>query len=57
MRQPAKTTTANLPVWKKVLFSLILLVSFPIAGIPAIEGVGYAIIHFKYGVPGKTYGL
>lgn len=30
---------------------------FPVAGILAIEGVGYAIIHFKYGVPGKTYGL
>ncbi|MDO8973656.1 SGNH/GDSL hydrolase family protein [Reyranella sp.] len=57
MTQPAKTTTATLPLWKKILFSLILLVGFPVAGILAIEGVGYAIMHFKYGVPGKTYGL
>lgn len=57
MTQSAKTTTANLPLWKKILFSLILMIGFPLAAILAIEGAGYAIMHFKYGVPGKTYGL
>lgn len=57
MTQSARTTTANLPIWKKILFSLIIAVGFPIAGILAIEGAGYAIIHFMYGVPGKSYGL
>ena len=46
MTQSAKTT-ATLPLWKKILFSLSLLVGFPVAAILAIEGVGYAIIHFK----------
>ena len=57
MTQSARTTTANLPIWKKILFSLIIAVGFPVAGILAIEGAGYAIIHFMYGVPGKSYGL
>jgi len=57
MTKPPKTTSASLPLWKKILFSLIIAVGFPVAGILAIEGVGYAIMHFKYGVPGKTYGL
>lgn len=57
MTPPAKTTTANLPLWKKILFSLIIAVGFPVFAILAIEGAGYAIIHFKYGVPGKSYGL
>lgn len=57
MTQTAKTTTAALPLWKKILFSVILLVGFPVAGILAIEGAAYAVVHFKYGVPGKTYGL
>ena len=39
----AQTTKGpDLPLWKKVLFSLILVVGFPIAVILAIEGAGYA---------------
>jgi hypothetical protein len=57
MTKAATTTTANLPLWKKILFSLILLVGFPVAGLLAIEGAAYAVMHFKYGVPGKSYGL
>ncbi|WP_020695387.1 SGNH/GDSL hydrolase family protein [Reyranella massiliensis] len=54
----AQTTKGpDLPLWKKVLFSLILVVGFPVAVILAIEGAGYAILHFKHGVPGKSYGL
>jgi lysophospholipase L1-like esterase len=54
----AETTKGPaLPLWKKVLFTLIIAVGFPVAFILAIEGTGYAIIHFKNGVPGKSYGL
>lgn len=54
----AQTTKGpDLPLWKKILFSLILVVGFPVAFILAIEGAGYAYIHFKQGVPGKSFGL
>ena len=49
--------TGDLPLWKKTLFTLIIAVGFPVAGILAIEGIGYAIMHLEHGVPGKTYGL
>ena len=54
---PQTTRSLDLPLWKKILFSLILVVGFPVALLLAIEGAGYAYLHFKYGVPGKTYGL
>lgn len=51
------TERPDLPLWKKVLFGLILVVGFPVLIILALEGAGYAYMHFKYGVPGKSYGL
>lgn len=49
--------SADLPLWKKILFSLILVVGFPVFVILAIELAGYTYIHFASGVPGKSYGL
>lgn len=57
MRQSAKKTAPDLSLWKKILFSSILLVGFPTVAILAIEGAGYTVMHLRYGVPGKTYGL
>ena len=57
-RMPHTTEDANeLPLWKKVLFTLILAIGLPFVLILAIEGAGFAIVHFKHGVPGKSYGL
>lgn len=57
-RTPHTTKDATeLPLWKKVLFTLILAIGFPVVAVLAIEGAGYAILHFKHGVPGKSYGL
>jgi lysophospholipase L1-like esterase len=49
--------TPNLPLWKKMLFSFILIFGIPVSVVLAIEGVGCAIIHWNYGVYGKSYGL
>lgn len=51
------TERPDLPLWKKILFTLILVVGFPVAIVLAMEVAGHAYIHFRYGVPGKTYGL
>ena len=51
------TERPDLPLWKKILFTLILVVGFPVAIVLAMEIAGHAYIHFRYGVPGKTYGL
>ena len=54
------TDTAKMPdlqVWKKILFGFLMIVGLPIILILGVEGVGRAIIHLKYGVTGKAYGL
>ena len=47
----------DLPLWKQILFGFIMIFGLPIIFILGVEGVGLAIIHLKYGVPGKSYGL
>jgi hypothetical protein len=47
----------NLPLWKQILFGFVMIVGLPIIFVLGVEGVGLAIIHLKYGVPGKSYGL
>ncbi len=47
----------DLPVWKKILFGFFMIVGLPIIFILGVEGVGRAIMHLKYGVIGKTWGL
>lgn len=50
-------TVQTLPFWKRALFAFILLVVFPALLILGAEGFGRVIIYWKYGVPGKSYGL
>jgi lysophospholipase L1-like esterase len=47
----------DLPLWKQILFGFVMIVGLTIILILGVEGVGLAIIHLKYGVPGKSYGL
>ena len=50
----------GLPVWKQIVFGffmIVIIVGLPIILILGVEGVGRAIIHLKYGVAGKSYGL
>src|SRR5262249_39810373 len=42
---------------KKALLYVITLLVLPLLGIIAVEFAGRIIIHAKYGVPGKSYGL
>src|SRR5262245_39766402 len=46
-----------LPLWKRILFGFIMIVGLPIIFFLSVEAAGLAIIHVKYGVPGKSYGL
>src|SRR5579864_8023571 len=48
---------SNLPLWKKIAFIMLILFLPPQLLVGAAEGTGRLVIHFKYGVPGKTYGL
>ena len=54
---PELKRTVDLPLWKKILFTLIIGIGFPGFLILAIEAAGYSVMHFKYGVSGKSYGL
>jgi lysophospholipase L1-like esterase len=47
----------DLPLWKQILFGFVMIVGLPVIFVLGVEGVGLAIIHLKYGVPGKSYGL
>lgn len=47
----------RIPVWKQWLFAGILALVLPGVVLLGIEGAARLIIHIKYGVPGKTYGL
>jgi lysophospholipase L1-like esterase len=47
----------NLPLWKRALFGFILVFVIPIFFILVVEGFGRAVLHMKYGVAGKSYGL
>jgi lysophospholipase L1-like esterase len=40
-----------------VLFWCTLIFVVPVIGILSVESIGRAIIHFRFGVPGKSYGL
>ncbi len=42
---------------KKVLFAIVTVVGIPLALIAVAELGGRAVFHFKYGHPGKTYGI
>jgi hypothetical protein len=53
----ATTKMPDLPAWKRALFALVMIVGFPAVFVLGVEGVGRAVIHFKHGVSGKTYGL
>jgi lysophospholipase L1-like esterase len=48
---------APLTLRKKVLFAVILVVGLPIALLAVAELGGRAYFHFKYGRPGKSYGI
>lgn len=47
----------NMNPRRKALFWLIFFVAFSIIPLALLEGMARAYIHFKYGVPGKTYGI
>jgi lysophospholipase L1-like esterase len=47
----------QLPLWKRALFGFILVFVIPIVLILVVEGFGRAVLHIKYGVAGKSYGL
>ena len=49
--------TKTISPQKKALFYVIFFLVLPILGIIALEFAGRVIVHVKYGVPGKSYGL
>src|SRR5205823_3734018 len=50
-------SSGNLPLWKKISFILLILLLPPVLLVGAAEGFGRLVLHYKYSVPGKTYGL
>lgn len=50
-------SSRKLPLWKKLAFVLIILFVPPLLLVGVAEGAGRLVLHYKYGVPGKTYGL
>jgi len=42
---------------KRIIFWIIFIIIFTVVPLAIVEGGGRAYIYFKYGVPGKTYGL
>src|ERR1700756_5508085 len=48
---------SSLPLWKKLVFTLIIIFAPPLLLVGVAEGIGRAVLHYKYGVPGKNYGL
>lgn len=57
MTQPQTSGAPSPGRAKLALFWSLLFIIFGVVPLLALEGAARAVIHFKYGVPGKSYGL